>query len=141
MDRTEIFQRIESTWQELQEAIDGIPAGRMEEPGVADEWSVKDLIGHVAYWEQVLSAKLQHLEPDEVVKDLSTDQINARAQEQISVRSLEEVQAEFTEVHDQLMHTLQAMEQLDSEDLKGDTWEHYEEHTAGIRAWREREGI
>jgi uncharacterized protein (TIGR03083 family) len=141
MDRDELFQRIDSTWQELQSALDGIPPERAAEPGAAGEWSVKDLLGHITFWERNLVTELQNLGPDEVVEALDVDEENALAHEQYKSRPLSELQAEFQESHDALMQVLQAIEDLDPDKVKGDTWEHYKEHAADIRAWRERLGV
>jgi Mycothiol maleylpyruvate isomerase N-terminal domain len=141
MDRDEIFQRIDSTWQDLQGALHGIPAERASEPGVAGEWSVKDLIGHITFWERSCAAELQLLEPDDAIEDLDIDQLNARAHERIKSRSLRELQDDFAQTHEALMQALHDTENLDPDPVKGDTWEHYVEHTADIRNWRERVGI
>jgi uncharacterized protein (TIGR03083 family) len=141
MDRDELFQRIDSTWQELQSALDGIPPERAAEPGAAGEWSVKDLLGHITFWERNLVTELQNLGPDEVVEALDVDEENALAHDTYKNRPLSELQAEFQESHDALMQVLQAIEDLDPDKVKGDTWEHYNEHAADIRAWRERLGV
>ena len=36
-----------------------IPADRREQPGVCGEWSIKDLLGHLAYWDEVRIARLE----------------------------------------------------------------------------------
>jgi uncharacterized protein (TIGR03083 family) len=141
MDRDELFQRIDSTWQELQRALDGIPPERATEPGAAGEWSVKDLLGHITFWERNLVTELQNLGPDEVVEALDVDEINAREHDLYKNRPLRELQAEFQESHEALMQVLQSIEDLDPDMIKGDTWEHYEEHAAQIRNWRERLGV
>ena len=103
MDRDELFQRIDSTWQELQSALDGIPPERATEPGAAGEWSVKDLLGHITFWERNLVTELQNLGPDEVVEALDVDEINAREHDLYKNRPLGELQAEFQESHEALM--------------------------------------
>ena len=141
MDRDELFQRIDDSWQDLQAALEGIPPERATEPGVAGEWSVKDLLGHVSFWERNCITEVQNLGPDEVVEALDVDQINAREHERYKNRPFSELQAEFQESHEALMQALQALEDLDPNQVKGDTWEHYPEHAAQIRDWRERVGV
>ncbi len=70
---TVALERIEASWRELTEALAGIPEERLTEPGVAGEWSVKDLMGHIAFWdEQALLAAERHLagQPPVVVPDV-----------------------------------------------------------------------
>ena len=141
MDREELFQRIDSTWQDLQDALQNIPAERSTEPGVAGEWSVKDLIGHITFWERNCAADIQGLEPDVVVESLDIDDINASEHQKIKNRPLSELKEEFTQSHNALMQALHTIEDIDPDQVKGDTWEHYEEHAAQIRDWRERVGI
>lgn len=141
MDREELFQRIETSWQDLQNVLQDIPPERASEPGVSGEWSVKDLLGHITFWERNAVTEVQRLEPEEVVEALDVDEINARERERYRNRSLDELQAEFTESHDALMDALRTVEDLDPDEVKGDTWEHYEEHAADIRSWRQRLSI
>jgi uncharacterized protein (TIGR03083 family) len=141
MERDELFQRIDTTWQDLQTALDGIPAERATEPGVAGEWSVKDLLGHITFWERNLVTEVQNLGPDEAVEAFDTDEINAREHERYKNRPLDELQAELRESHEALMQALQAVEDLDPNQVAGDTWDHYPEHATQIRDWRERVGV
>ena len=141
MDRDELFQRIDTTWQELQEALKEIPPERAAEPGAAGEWSVKDLLGHISFWERNCAAELQLLEPDDVDEELNVDEMNAREHDLIKDRSLAELKDEFAQSHDALMRVLRAADDLDPDQVKGDTWEHYGEHAADIRSWRQRLSI
>jgi len=141
MDREELLQRIDASWQDLQDALHGIPPERASEPGVAGEWSVKDLLGHITFWERGCAADVQRLGPEEAVEGFDVDKLNAQEQECIKNRSLDELQSEFTESHVALMQVLRTAEDLNPDDVKGDTWEHYAEHTADIRDWRTRVGV
>ena len=48
---SDAVKRVEASWAKLMDALTGLPEERMDEPGVAGDWSVKDVLGHVAYWE------------------------------------------------------------------------------------------
>ena len=48
---SDAVERVEASWAGLIDVIEGIPAEQMSEPGVSGDWSIKDLLGHIAYWE------------------------------------------------------------------------------------------
>lgn len=45
---------IDASWREWISAIESIPEARWSESGVCGEWAIKDLLGHVAVWDQVM---------------------------------------------------------------------------------------
>ncbi|MGH9174345.1 MAG: DinB family protein, partial [Vicinamibacterales bacterium] len=45
------IERVETSWATLIEAIEGIPDARLTAAGAIGTWSVKDVLGHVAYWD------------------------------------------------------------------------------------------
>lgn len=45
-----LLTRIGAAWMELTGVLDAIPEERQSESGVTGDWSVKDLVGHVAFW-------------------------------------------------------------------------------------------
>ena len=74
----EAIARIERSWQRLNAELDQIPRQRMLESGAVGVWSIKDLLGHIAYWDsEAPGAGQRHLtgEPD---PDYDFDAINAR---------------------------------------------------------------
>src|SRR5688572_20829237 len=50
MDET--IARIETAWQELQEALAGLSDAELSRPGVGGDWSVKDVLAHIAFWHE-----------------------------------------------------------------------------------------
>src|SRR5690242_7674675 len=46
-----IFAKIDAWWSEWIDAIDSIDDAEKLAPGVCDDWSVKDLMAHVAVWD------------------------------------------------------------------------------------------
>ena len=124
------LEQVNSSWQNLTQAVDGIPDERMTEPGVVGAWSVKDTLAHVAYWD------------DPGLPDSGGDwqPINERVEAERSGWSLTEVRQNLDETHQRMLAALRAKPEIDPEDVRSD-WEHYDEHTAEIRAWRERQGL
>jgi hypothetical protein len=45
--REQLLQRIDTAWTAFNESFAGLSAERLTEPGVVDNWSVKDILAHV----------------------------------------------------------------------------------------------
>ena len=52
MDRKQLLSRLHESWQEFRLSLDGLMEAEMLEPGVAGDWSIKDVIVHVGVWER-----------------------------------------------------------------------------------------
>ena len=52
MDRDQLLRRIETIWHAFGQACHGLSDAALQEPGVVGDWSVKDLMGHLATWEE-----------------------------------------------------------------------------------------
>jgi hypothetical protein len=47
MTKDELIQKIESEWENLQSALDGLTEEQMHRPGVVGEWAIKDILAHI----------------------------------------------------------------------------------------------
>ena len=54
-------EKIAGAMDAFQVALAGLPEERIDEPGVCGVWSVKDLVHHVAYWENNVAEELEGL--------------------------------------------------------------------------------
>jgi hypothetical protein len=118
-------------------------------PGVTGNWSVKDIIAHVTWWEE---EALKHLpliimggRPSRYsVKYGGIDAFNALMTKQKRGLSLLAVLRQQDETHHQLIVYVQsAPEELLTREtrfrrrLRLDTYNHYPKHAKAIQAWRE----
>lgn len=135
--------RLTTSWQGFQAAIDGIPDDRMTELGAVGDWSVKDVLGHVAFWESRAVARMEREERGEPHPDGGGDYepINQEQHRLRAGQSLAEARDELEQTHAQLVGLIGRMPTFDIETIAGNTWEHYDDHAEDIRRWREREGI
>src|SRR5262245_19790217 len=53
-----LLDKLEAAWSEFQESYAGLSDEQMVEPGVTGEWSVRDVIAHVTWWDE---EALKHL--------------------------------------------------------------------------------
>ena len=144
---TVALEQLEASWRGLTEALAGIPEERLAEPGAVREWSVKDLMGHIAFWdEQALLAAERHLagQPPAVVPDVQA--MSEREAAARAGRTPAEQRAEMERAHELIVALLESRPPLDPSAvglcgcMEESTYQHYDEHAAQIRAWRERVG-
>ncbi len=125
---------------------------RMTEPGVMGDWSVKDVIAHVTWFEREMVGMLRaHALIGSELWNLSQDQRNVAIFEQNRDRPLSDVLAEARQVFPQFVELVQALDDQDLIDpsrfadmpadwlpwqvLAGNSFEHYRAHAAELRAW------
>ncbi len=148
MKKEQVIQKVEKAWLEFTTSYAGLPAERMLEPGASGEWSLKDIIAHVAAWEgEALKYLPLILEgkrlPRYSVMYGGIDAFNAQAAEKARQLSLEEVIRKAAETHARLVAYLETApeEKFTTETrfrrrIRLDTYSHYPHHTQAIREWR-----
>jgi hypothetical protein len=149
-DPTErLLKRLDAAWMAFTESYAGLSDTRMTEPGVVEDWSVKDMIAHVTTWEE---EALKHLPviidggtPPRYVTVGGIDAFNARMTEQKRNLSLTEIRAQQTDIHRRLVDFIRnapadqfAGEMRARRRLRLDTYSHYPLHTKAILEWRSR---
>jgi hypothetical protein len=152
--KVSVQQRMNEEWSALEAALAGLREPRILEAGVVGAWSVKDLLGHVAFWAQQAAKNTELVKAgrqDQIARPDSSkaiDRWNAREQRLRAGRSLAEVSRELEESHQLALAALAGLpEEKLSLDLGGgtflelyavDSYDHYWEHTDHILAWRKR---
>jgi uncharacterized protein (TIGR03083 family) len=151
------LDRERANWQAL---VDEVGPDRMDEPGVAGDWTFKDVTAHLSFWMEDIIRTLE-LVADEKPVDLPTrwseeltdpETVNQWAYEQSRGRTVEDVLAEADEGY---VRMRQALEQMPEETINSTEifdWQQgepfsqwlidrrlfnhfYREHEAGIREW------
>jgi hypothetical protein len=148
MDKTKLLNRLEKAWTELREAFADLNEAQLTQPGVTGDWSVKDLLAHVATWDQEalhsLPMILEGRRPPRY-KDLygGIDAFNALKSSEKQVLSLAETIEHFERTHQSLVVMLLSLpeehflrESRFLRRLRLDTYGHYPLHASAIRAWR-----
>ena len=145
---------MDQEWAALDMALTGLSDEQMLETGVVSEWSVKDLLGHMAFWAQQAAKNTELVNAgrqDEIARPDRpeiTDRWNARERFARADRPLAQVRSELEDSH---RRALDALADLPDEklnlDLDGgtflelfavDTYDHYREHIAQVLSWRKR---
>ena len=150
MKREQLLARIETAWEAFQSSHADLPEVRLLEPGVAGDWSVKDTIAHVSWWEEETLTHLPHIVSGGQVPRYSVmyggiDAFNTLMAEQKRALPLVDVLRQSEETHQRLVELVaSASEELITREtrfrrrLRLDTYGHYPIHTAAIRAWRQQ---
>ena len=58
-DKAEILARMETSYRALRSALGRADAEQLERPGAWGEWTLKDLVAHITYWQSVATDRLQ----------------------------------------------------------------------------------
>jgi hypothetical protein len=148
MKKEKALKKIEQAWEAFQDSYAGLTDEQILEPGVTADWSVKDILAHVTWWEaealKHLPSILQGGRPPRYA-DLygGIDAFNAQMTERKRGLKLSEVRYQLDKTHLRLLEYLGGVpeDQFASETsfrrrLRLDTYSHYPIHAQAIRDWR-----
>lgn len=162
MKKSELIEKLQLSRQEFERELRGLDEQQMTEPGVMDDWSIKDILAHLCRWEGELVTMLfqmqQGIKPAraEIQSMDQVDRLNAKWHEEDQDRPLELILQDFRGLRKQTVRRVEDLshQQLNDPEafpwLRGeplyrwiavDTYEHEAEHLKYIRAWRDRKGI
>ena len=148
MNRQQLLNKLDKAWAEIKESYAGLSDAQLAEPGVAGDWSVKDILAHVTTWEEETLAYLPLIIEGRTPPRYATyggiDAFNAQKTEQKRGLSLAEVLRQLDATHARLRDYVQGVpeEHFTRETrfrhrLRLDTYSHYPKHARAIREWRE----
>lgn len=153
-DRRELVGHLDEARNELRESLQGLSDEQMTRPGAVGEWSVKDVLSHVASWEELTLPDLARLARGDAAVLASIDlyatnydSFNAMIMSlrrhlplgQV-VRELDIARADFLAAVARLPDSVLVEGQFGRLLVKI-TAEHDEEHAQHIREWRKKEGL
>jgi hypothetical protein len=143
-----VLDQLAAAWVDFHASYAGLRDEEFLTPGVVGEWSVRDLIAHVTWWDQ---ESIEHL-PITLVRGRlprysqvygGIDAFNAMKTREKAGLTLDEVRAEAAATHERLLAYLLSLDPVEwaantrfRHRLKLDTWSHYPIHAADIRRWR-----
>lgn len=154
-DKASVIEKTRAGFAELEALIVPLSETQMLKTGAGGGWSVKDNLAHVAFWQRRLAGLLAaardrgapELAPGLSESDL--DRINHDAYLASREQALSEVLTDLRTLFEKVLGLLNALsdDQLTNpkhvswtrgsplaDDVAGDTYEHYPEHAAAIRA-------
>lgn len=157
MTRDEILRAIKEQHAELDAALAGIPADQLTKRPIVEWWTAKDLLGHVALWEQVALKHIREYKHDGVPKQLGIkddDDLDRYNKRGIAMRrdlSLETIRAELDTTYRELVAAIESLSDADLVKPLPEPWgdgatlerliavnsyQHVPEHIEQIEKWK-----
>ncbi len=159
MKRDEAIARLRSARKELLGALAGVTDEEMQRPNAVAKWSIQDLLGHIAAWDEealrVLQAFVMQQNPQYSYSISDRNDFAAWNAEQIELRrgrTLPEVRAEFENARRDLIQVVEGTTDQVLLRAKPTPWnkvrtglellqdaaEHDLEHSQDIKSWRKK---
>jgi hypothetical protein len=114
VDKAELIAGLQEEYRNWQALLDRIGPQRMDQPGVAGFWSVKDIVAHLTGWRNRTVTRLQAAQRGELdppppwpARLQTDDEINAWIYEANYGRSVQEILDESHQVFQQLLAAIQ----------------------------------
>jgi hypothetical protein len=148
MDKAQLLKRLDKAWETFKASYAGLSDAELMEPGVTGDWSVRDIIAHVSWWEEEALTHLPHIldgrkPPRYSVTYGGIDAFNAQRTEQKRNLSLSEVLRQQDDTHRRLIAFIQSAPEAQfvretrfRRRLRLDTYSHYPKHAEAIWKWR-----
>ena len=129
--RAQLLDQEEQRWEVLCRLLDKVPD--WEQPGVLDDWSVKDLLAHIAAWHAKSTDRL------EIFREMGTlpdppdiEAFNAQTLEETKDLSLHDVKVMSGASRHRLREELAVLKDTDADQMQGmivgNAHGHYDEH-------------
>jgi hypothetical protein len=141
--KKDLITEEDEVWAELREAVDPLRQDLVLEDGYYPNWSVKDVLAHLACWMAEAAQALQQMRLG-TFRDpkLDIDEVNARFYEACRDLDLHDVWAQLHSGRGRMLEELDLLpdDRLDEEAV---SWfrdsgaEHYREHVPRLREWLE----
>jgi len=142
----------------LEAAITALNEEQLTTPGVESDWSVKDVIAHLLFWEKrclfyLKAARDGYVKEDDVWRADTVDALNARNYADQKNRPSLDVIDEERAVSQTLVRLIEATPPADLlepdrfewangeslyDQIAGETYEHIRDHLEALRAWRKK---
>jgi len=157
MSKEKLIKEIQIERLHLERTLEKISRQQMINPGVMDDWTVKDLLAHITIWEQRMVRWLEQTVRDEVPEMLppgmtwdDLDRWNEQTYQKHRHRDLDEVLADFELSYPQALSAAQDISEEDLIDPDRYAWRdgrplwamvaantswHYKEHEETITTW------
>lgn len=141
MNKSDLIREEDRAWAELREVVKDLPPDRAIEDGYQPDWSVKDVLAHLACWMAEGAQALQQMRTGTYEDPhLDIDAENARFYEACRDLDLHDVWAQLHSSRARMLEELDLLPE-DRLDDHAVSWfrdngaEHYGEHLPRLREW------
>lgn len=153
MNKPELLKTIRTQRAEVQALWTDLSDEQMtQRPGPQPDWSAKDTIAHITFWEQRMLDSIRAMKAGEQpdwTGDI--DGVNARAFADHKDQPLADVLGDFRRSGEEVIQALESLPESDIFEagrfaplqgdpligyIAGNTYGHYDEHAESLREWR-----
>ncbi|MBI5653171.1 MAG: DinB family protein [Chloroflexi bacterium] len=156
--QTELLEKLARNRDELLNACAGLSEAQLTTIPVVGAWTIKDVVGHIAYWEQVIHDHLRESltegKPRAMSPDETDDAINARESAKRTTRTWKHIRSEFENTRRALIERVETLSETElacqvpnpwwgmthfyslAQMIEEDALSHCHEHAEQIRKWR-----
>jgi hypothetical protein len=136
--RTAMLNVVSAAWNKLQSLIDSIPDTALEKPSTIGIWSGRDMVGHLAAWEEIGIRIVREMdERGEFTRlGINRDTVDAFNEEMMipyRAMSTPEVRQALVDTHTALIRLAEASRADIDEIVIDVTRDHYEKHIPNLR--------
>ncbi|MBI1800672.1 MAG: ClbS/DfsB family four-helix bundle protein [Chloroflexi bacterium] len=154
MNKHEFLQTLRAEREALEALLAQVGEARMSQPGVEGDWSAKDIVAHLRFWEQSVVDELERLargENPQPNPDVNTDETNAQVFAANHNRLPADVLSESRQTFQRLLIHVEGLPEVDLFDPQRHPWigdndplwkeiemesyGHYRQHLPALRAW------
>ena len=139
MERDEMLAREQASWDAFVQAVGALPEERRDVEGVVPGWSAKDLAWHNGYWAGYVADVLESIAATGTgLPDQDWDALNEQVIAEGRAMPWEEIWSRSDANRTRARAALERLPELSAEaveEFAGETYEHYEEHTAEVSAF------
>jgi hypothetical protein len=138
ISKNELLAKISQAHRAIREAIGALPAPRLDEK-LPSGWTLKEVVGHFAYWESTIPAFVDSLRNGTMREDgADVDELNSRAAAEARGLSREEVLRRWDDAHAVMLEIARGLTDAELTDetvtkkFEGETYGHYPDHYADL---------
>ena len=150
-DRDELLAMLQESRSELAGAIQGLPDDKLTVP-LADDWSAKDIMGHITAWDEVTVGDLRRIARGRLptlaaFRESEVDNWNAFLIRPRKLFPLPQIRAEFEEARAEMVAALKDLPEglLARGQMVRNIFaimtNHEKDHARQVREWRQAQGI
>ncbi len=150
-DKSKALADLQAAYQELQQSASGVPDDKMGAVW-SGEWSAKDILAHIASWDEFASLDLQrlgrgHMPCLAAFKEAEVNDWNGFLMRPRRLFPLPQVRFESEHCHRQLVDVLNALPEAVfapgnmAAAFLAIATAHCRDHAGNIRGWRQKEGL
>lgn len=127
LSKAVLLEKLRSAHANLEAAIDGLTEEQMTQPGVIGDWSIKDLIAHLTYWERraafLLGSSINgYREEVDIWKIGSVDEQNERNFQDNKDRPVADVLADWRSILQTILFLLDCLPEQNLADTSRWGW-------------------